>query len=178
MTPDLLAQLSDILCLSEDHNEAHQNARIRAAQGALEDIAPGDGTEGMMAVQMIATHEAAIECLRPAIVADGSYNGMEVYLKHAERLLSIYTRQTAVLEKHRSREARRKERAVRESLNEGRQDTATEALIAEPPEPETARQVPDAAQPRIDDRILGDGAINDRGDAATDDRGNGAGAAG
>ena len=88
----------------------------------------------MMAVQMIATHEAAIECLRPAIVADGSYNGMEVYLKHAERLLSIYTRQTAVLDKHRSREARRKERAVRESQDEGRQDTTTEALISEPPE--------------------------------------------
>ena len=58
---------------------------------------------------------------------------MEVYLKHAEQLLSIYTRQTAVLDKHRSREARHNELAVRESQDEARQDTATVALVANHP---------------------------------------------
>lgn len=60
MTPDLLALLSNILWLSEDRDEAHQNACIRAAQEALEDITPGDWIKGMLAVQMIATREAAM----------------------------------------------------------------------------------------------------------------------
>lgn len=80
-----------------------QDDAILAILAALEAIAPADGVEGMLATQMVATHEAAMECLRRAMIPDQLFEGRDVNLKHAEKLLQIYARQMEALDKHRNR---------------------------------------------------------------------------
>lgn len=46
----------------------------------------------MLATQLVATHEAAMECLRRAMISEQSFKGRDVNLKHAEKLLQIYAR--------------------------------------------------------------------------------------
>jgi hypothetical protein len=77
--------------------------RILATLAALEAIAPTDALEGMLATQMVATHEAAMECLRRAVISGQTFAGRDVNLKHAEKLLQIYARQVEALDKHRGR---------------------------------------------------------------------------
>lgn len=57
----------------------------------------------MLAIQMVATHNAAMECLRRAMIPAQSFEGRDQNLKHATKLLSIYSRQIEVLDKHRGK---------------------------------------------------------------------------
>ena len=52
---------------------------------------------------MVATHSAAMECLRRAMRPSQSFAGCEQNLKHAAKLLSIYARQTDALNKNRGK---------------------------------------------------------------------------
>ena len=57
----------------------------------------------MLAVQMVGAHEAAMECLRRAMLGNQSPEGRDLNLKHAAKLMGIYERQVAALDKHRGR---------------------------------------------------------------------------
>lgn len=76
---------------------------MNAAYEALESIAPQSELEGMLAAQMIATHHAGMECLRRAMLEDQTFKGRDQNLKHATKLLGLYERQLAALDKHRGR---------------------------------------------------------------------------
>ena len=108
---DLLAQLARTLWLPHDLDEMEKAARLAAARILLEDINPAAGVESLLAVQMVATHEAAMECLRRSMAPDPSPEERDQNLKHSERLLGLYTRQMDVLGRHRAREDNRRERA-------------------------------------------------------------------
>ena len=82
-------------------SEAAQMREIRAALAAMAGLAPRDELEGMMAAQMVATHTGAMECLRRAMLPDQSFEGRDVNMKHAAKLMSLYTQQVAALDKHR-----------------------------------------------------------------------------
>ena len=110
VSPDLLAQLENTLWLPHDLDPAIRTARRESARAMLEDIAPGDSVEGMLAVQMVATHEAAMACLGRSTAPGTSPGQTDQNLKHAERLLAIYTRQVDVLDRHRVKEAERQQR--------------------------------------------------------------------
>jgi len=101
--PDLLARLEAALWLPAGTDEADRCARIEAARTLLREVAPEDGTEAMLACQMVATHEAALECLRRSSAPDITEELRDQNLKHAERLLSIYARQMEVLGRYRLR---------------------------------------------------------------------------
>lgn len=80
--------------------------KVRAAQAAydaLKRIAPRSELEGMLAGQMIATHNAAMECLRRAMIEGQSLESRDQNLKHAVRLMGLYERQLAALDKHRGK---------------------------------------------------------------------------
>jgi hypothetical protein len=62
-----------------------------------------DPVEGMLAPQMIATHQAAMECLRRSALQEQTSEGRDLNLKNATRLMSLYERQMAALDKHRGR---------------------------------------------------------------------------
>ena len=76
---------------------------VKAAIDRLNDIRPEGAVEGMLAVQMIATHDAAMNCFTRAMDATATFEGREMNLKHATKLMAIYERQLANLDKRRGR---------------------------------------------------------------------------
>ena len=99
----LIDQVYRTLWIPKDLGEDEKSARIASAISLLQGIKPADETEGMLAVQMVATHNAAMECLRRAMIKGQILAGRDQELKHAEKLLSIYSRQIEVLDKHRGK---------------------------------------------------------------------------
>jgi hypothetical protein len=99
----LINQAFDSLWLPGDLDDDERMARIRSAISLLQGIKPSGEVEGMLATQMVGTHNAAMECLRRAMLQGQSFEGRDQNLKHAAKLLSIYARQIEVLDKHRGK---------------------------------------------------------------------------
>jgi hypothetical protein len=57
----------------------------------------------LLAAQMVATHSAAMECLCRAMLEEQTFEGRDQNLKHATKLLGLYTRQLEALDKHRGK---------------------------------------------------------------------------
>ncbi len=77
--------------------------RLVLAFALLQGIKRQGEIEGMLGAQMVATHSAAMECLRRAMVQGQTFEGRDQNLKHAAKLLAIFTRQVEVLDKHRGK---------------------------------------------------------------------------
>jgi len=101
--PDLLARLEAALCCPLAPTRPTAAPVSKPPGPWLREVAPEDGTEAMLACQMVATHEAALECLRRSSAPDITEELRDQNLKHAERLLSIYARQMEVLGRYRLR---------------------------------------------------------------------------
>lgn len=103
----LLTQVAESLWLPEEAGDAERVERIRAAAAALEGLAPRDELEGMLAAQMVATHAAAMESLRRAIIPiqDGAIRADE--LRQAARLLALYAKQVEALNRNRGQGQRK-----------------------------------------------------------------------
>lgn len=99
----LINQLNNTLWLPENITDEKLLARVAGALSLLEGIKPKDEIEGMLAAQMVATHSAAMECLRRAMGPSQTFAGRDQNLKHATKLLSIYSRQIETLDKHRGK---------------------------------------------------------------------------
>ncbi len=52
---------------------------------------------------MISVHSAAMDCLRRAVIPEQTFKGRESNLKHAAKLLALYEKQLAALDKHRGK---------------------------------------------------------------------------
>ena len=50
---------------------------IQSAMAALRGIKPQDEVEGMLATQMVATHAAAMECLRLSMIREQTFEGRD-----------------------------------------------------------------------------------------------------
>lgn len=66
-------------------------------------IKPNDDLERILAAQMVATHNSAMECLKRAALDGQTFEARDMNLKHAAKLLAIYARQMDVLNKHRGK---------------------------------------------------------------------------
>lgn len=99
----MLYGLMETMWLPAGLSAEETEQRINAALAALESLAPRDAPEGMLAAQMIATHHAAMECFRRAMLPDQTREGRDHSLKHAQRLTKAYLDQVAALDKHRGR---------------------------------------------------------------------------
>ncbi len=91
------------LWLGDGLTKDQKAERILSAIFLLQGIKRQGEIEGMMAAQMVATHSAAMECLRRAMIPDQTLLGRDLNLKHAAKLLAIYARQVEVLDKHRGK---------------------------------------------------------------------------
>lgn len=96
----LTQQLVETFWLPKGLSEEKMDERLRAGLAALMEIRPRGGAEGALAVQMVATHNAAMGCLKLAIEAKQTPYGFE-HMKHAERFMVLYLRQFEALDKHR-----------------------------------------------------------------------------
>jgi hypothetical protein len=100
---ELVAQVYEALWMPAALSDSERLKRIQVAIAALRGIKPQDGTEGMLATQMVATHNAAMECLRRAMIANQTFEGRDSNLRHAAKLLSIFAKQLEVLNKNRGK---------------------------------------------------------------------------
>jgi hypothetical protein len=100
----LLGQMADTLWRPEALIPERRTSVARAAFATLKALAPRDEVEGMLAAQMVATHAAAMECLRRAMIENQYPEARDRNLKHAAQLLGVYTRQLEALDKHRARD--------------------------------------------------------------------------
>ena len=57
----------------------------------------------MLAAQMVATHEAAMECFRRAALAEQTFAGRELGLKYGDRLVRSFAALTDALNRHRGK---------------------------------------------------------------------------
>ncbi len=96
-------EVGSSLWLPDGLSEDQKMDRAKSAIAMLEGIKPQGEIEGLLAAQMVATHSAAMECLRRSMIQGQSFEGRDQNLKHAAKLMSIYTRQLEVLDKHRGK---------------------------------------------------------------------------
>ena len=66
-------------------------------------IAPKDEIEGMLAAQMVATHNAAMECYRRAMISEQNFVARNQNLSFASKLSRTYTMQVEALQKYRGK---------------------------------------------------------------------------
>jgi hypothetical protein len=71
--------------------------------GALQGIEPRDAIEGMIAAQMTATHNAAMECFRRAHLREQSFEGRQASLTQANKLVRSFTMLVDSLNRHRGK---------------------------------------------------------------------------
>ena len=96
-------EISELLFYFENMSEDEKNVRIVRALELFESLEPLDGMESMLAAQMVATHFAALDCLRRAALNNQTFEGRNVSLTQAQKLMSLYTKQLATLDKHRGK---------------------------------------------------------------------------
>ena len=66
-------------------------------------IAPKDEIEGMMAAQLVAAHNAAMECYRRAMIGEQSFEGRRENLTQANKLSRTYAALVEALNRHRGK---------------------------------------------------------------------------
>ncbi|MFG6519377.1 hypothetical protein ACGYLX_18175 [Sulfitobacter sp. 1A13496] len=98
-----LHEIVELLWLPESLSEEEMSARILRALDLYEDLKPVGSAESMLAAQMVGTHSAALDCLRRAANENQTTVGRDMALKHAHKLMTIYTQQLAALDKHRGK---------------------------------------------------------------------------
>ena len=74
-----------------------------AAVDALVGIKPGDELEGMIAAQLIACHNASMECHRRAMIREQTFEGRRENLNQANKLSRTYAALLEALNRHRGK---------------------------------------------------------------------------
>ncbi len=77
--------------------------QIQATLSGLMGIAPRDELEGMLAAQMIAAHNNAMECHRRAMLGNQTFEGRKEALTQANKLSRTYTLLLDALNRHRGK---------------------------------------------------------------------------
>jgi hypothetical protein len=84
-------------------DELSRLAGQAAAEETLAGIGPRDAAEGLLAAQMVATHEAAMECFRRANLDGQTFEGRQANLGQANKLVRSYAALLEVLDRHRGK---------------------------------------------------------------------------
>jgi hypothetical protein len=77
--------------------------QLTATLAALAGIAPKDELEGMMAAQLVAAHNAAMECYRRAMIGEQTFEGRRENLAQANKLSRTYAALLEALNRHRGK---------------------------------------------------------------------------
>lgn len=82
-----------------DAVDREDSNHINAALAMLDELEPKRGTQTMLAVQMVATHVAAMSCFSRAAIRNQSFDGRELNLRFGAKLSGLYARQAETLAK-------------------------------------------------------------------------------
>jgi hypothetical protein len=80
-----------------------RDTQLSATLAALAGIGPRDELEGMMAAQLIAAHNAAMECYRRAMIGEQTFEGRRENLAQANKLSRTYATLLEALNRHRGK---------------------------------------------------------------------------
>jgi hypothetical protein len=84
--------------------EGAEAEKLSSAQlSGLLGIAPRDEIEGMLAAQMLACHNASMECFRRAMIPEQSFEGRNQNLNHGNKASRTFTALLEALNKHRGK---------------------------------------------------------------------------
>jgi hypothetical protein len=84
-------------------NEDDRDKQFKATAAALIGIAPNDEIEGMLAAQLIAAHNSAMECYRRAMLAEQTFEGRHENLSQANKLSRSCAVLVEALNRHRGK---------------------------------------------------------------------------
>ncbi len=110
-TPDKELQsylLNQVIRTFNGYVSAERTDDVRLAEFAnnamalLNGIQPQDEIEGMLAVQMIAVHNMAMETMKRAMISDQTEYGMDVNVNRATRMLRTFNAQMEALKRYRT----------------------------------------------------------------------------
>jgi hypothetical protein len=87
----------------KNSNEEERGRQLSATVAGLAGIGPKDELEGMMAAQLIAAHNAAMECYRRAMIGDQTFEGRRENLNQANKLSRTWVTLLDALNKHRGK---------------------------------------------------------------------------
>ena len=86
------------------HAEGDEAQRLRSAQvSGLVGISPRDEIEGMLAAQMLACHNASMECFRRAMIPDQTFEGRNQNLNYGNKSSRTFAMLLETLNKHRGK---------------------------------------------------------------------------
>jgi hypothetical protein len=80
-----------------------RDRQVKATVAALMGIEPKDELEGMMAAQLIAAHNAAMECFRRAMINEQTFEGRSENLAQANKLSRTFATLLEALNRHRGK---------------------------------------------------------------------------
>jgi hypothetical protein len=98
----LVNEVLNTLRLNRDDDD-WANMKKAGAIGAMLGIAPRDELEGMLAAQLLASHFAAMECYRRAMLAEQTFEGRRENLSQANKLSRTYATLLECLNRHRGK---------------------------------------------------------------------------
>lgn len=84
-------------------DEKGQEKLLVGAVSAMMAAQPRDEVEGMVAAQMVATHSAAMECFRRAMIEQQTFEGRRESLSQANKLVRSYAMLMEALDRHRGK---------------------------------------------------------------------------
>ena len=99
--PDFCQRLLNQAANSSTMGGLETPAHVNAIAAAMTGLAPQSELEGMLAAQMVACHNAAMECLRRACVKDQTFEGRKMNMTYADRFMRTFAVQVEALGKHR-----------------------------------------------------------------------------
>ena len=98
----LISQAVQTIWLNNS-GEVEESRQLDATAAALRGIAPQDVLEGMIAAQMVAAHNATMECYRRAMLRNQSLEGRKENLNQASKLSRTGATLLEALNKHRGK---------------------------------------------------------------------------
>jgi hypothetical protein len=88
---------------AKNSNQEERGNQISATIAALIGIGPNDELEGMMAAQLVACHNASMECYRRAMIGEQTFEGRRENLTQANKLSRTYATLLEALNRHRGK---------------------------------------------------------------------------
>ena len=88
---------------TKNSDAAERDRQLGATAAALVGIGPRDELEGMMAAQLIASHNAAMECYRRAMLGEQTFEGRRENLSQAGKLSRTWASLLEALNRHRGK---------------------------------------------------------------------------
>jgi hypothetical protein len=87
----------------KNSRQEERDKQLSATVAALIGIAPKDELEGMMAAQLVAAHNAAMECYRRAMIGEQTFEGRRESLSQANKLGRTFAVLLEALNRHRGK---------------------------------------------------------------------------